>query len=161
MKFQYPAAHEPDALNDQLLALKIARHHACLVCDTCTGLHPAASWDIVLDDVSAEPSLVELDQYGSDDDEGQTPYLKQCACGHDLYDHGANQPQLGRDEFLRRGRVAIRLDELLQDVNRLLDFSYVDQDIVSLRNQMIIPHSLMGLANIHSSPALPRPRPRL
>ncbi|KAJ7703031.1 hypothetical protein B0H17DRAFT_1157163 [Mycena rosella] len=72
-----------------------------------------------------------------------------------MYDHGANQPQLGRDEFLRRGRVAIRLDELLQDVNKLLDFSYVDQDILSLRNQMRLPLSLMGLANINSSPGTP------
>ncbi|KAJ7496124.1 hypothetical protein B0H11DRAFT_1716448 [Mycena galericulata] len=69
-----------------------------------------------------------------------------------MYDHGANQPLLGRDEFLRRGRVAIRLDELLQDVDKLLDFSYVDEDILSLRNQMKLPISLMGLANINSSP---------
>ncbi|KAJ7188073.1 hypothetical protein C8R46DRAFT_1053576 [Mycena filopes] len=152
MKHLYPASHEQDALSDQLLALKIARHSACTSCDACSGLHPDPSWELVLDDLSAEPSLVELDQYGSDDEDGQPNYLKSCACGHDMYDHGANQPQLGRDEFLRRGRVAIRLDELLQDVNKLLDFSYLDEDILSLRNQMRLPISLMGLANINSSP---------
>jgi histone acetyltransferase len=114
MKYLYPASHEQDGLTDQLLALKIARHSSCTSCELCTGLHPDPSWEVVLDDLSAEPSLVELDQYGSDDEDGQPSYLKSCACGHDMYDHGANQPQLGRDEFLRRGRAAIRLDELLQ-----------------------------------------------
>jgi histone acetyltransferase len=114
MKYLYPASHEQDGRTDQLLALKIARHSSCTSCESCTGLHPDPSWEIVLDDLSAEPSLVELDQYGSDDEDGQPSYLKSCACGHDMYDHGANQPQLGRDEFLRRGRAAIRLDELLQ-----------------------------------------------
>jgi histone acetyltransferase len=114
MKYTYPASHEQDSLTDQLLALKIARHSSCTTCDSCPGLHPDPSWEVVLDDLSAEPSLVELDQYGSDDEDGQPNYLKGCACGHDMYDHGANQPQLGRDEFLRRGRVAIRLDEILQ-----------------------------------------------
>ncbi|KAF7376287.1 Histone GCN5 superfamily [Mycena sanguinolenta] len=152
MKYTYPASHEQDALSDQLLALKIARHSPCTSCDSCPGLRPDPAWEIVLDDVSAEPSLVELDQYGSDDEDGQMGYLKACACGHDMYDHGANQPLLGRDEFLRRGRVAIRLDELLQDINKLLDFSYVDGDILSLRKQMKLPQSLLGLANINSSP---------
>ncbi|KAJ6500056.1 hypothetical protein C8R47DRAFT_971212 [Mycena vitilis] len=76
-----------------------------------------------------------------------------------MYDHGANQPQLGRDEFLRRGRVAIRLDELLQDMDKLLDFGYVDEDILSLRQQMKLPLSLMGLANINSSPEHPSSSP--
>ncbi|KAJ7076334.1 hypothetical protein B0H15DRAFT_864193 [Mycena belliarum] len=152
MKLTYPASHEPDALSDQLLALKIARHSACTSCDTCVNLRPDPSWEIVLDDLSAEPSLVELDQYGSDDEDGHPTYLKSCLCGHDMYDHGANQPQLGRDEFLRKGRVAIRLDELLQDINKLLDFDYVDEDILSLRKQLKIPHSSLNLVNINSSP---------
>ncbi|KAK7005657.1 histone GCN5 superfamily [Favolaschia claudopus] len=159
MKFAYPASHEQDTLNDQLLALKIARHSPCTTCDSCSHLHPDPSWEVVLDDLSAEPSLVELDQYGSDDEDGHPNYLKVCVCGHDMYDHGANQPQLGRDEFLRRGRVAIRLDELLQDMNKLLDFGYVDEDILSLRNQLKLPLSLMSVANISSSPEQPLSSP--
>jgi histone acetyltransferase len=119
MKLAYPASHDQDTLTDSLLALKIARHSSCDSCTTCSGLHPDPAWEIVLDDLSAEPSLVELDQYGSDDEDGQPSYLENCACGHDMYAHGANQPQLGRDEFLRRGRAAIRLDELLQVRNGL------------------------------------------
>lgn len=44
--------------------------------------------------------------------------------------------------------------QTLQDTNKLLDFSYVDEDILSLRKQMKLPLSLMGLANIHSSPGI-------
>ncbi|KAJ7072172.1 hypothetical protein C8F01DRAFT_1205804 [Mycena amicta] len=63
-----------------------------------------------------------------------------------MYDHGANQPQLGRDEFMRKARVAVRLDELLSDESKLLDFFYVDGDIISLRKQMQPYH-----ADRHSS----------
>ncbi|CAK5281778.1 unnamed protein product [Mycena citricolor] len=161
MKYSYPASHDKDELNDQLLALKISRHSPCTLCNSCPGLHPDPTYHIVLDDSSVEPSLVDLDQYGSDDEDGDghPPYLTSCACGHDMYDHGANQPQLGRDEFLRRGRVAIRLDELLQDVHKLLDFEYVDSDILSLRNQMKLPISGMSLAHSNGSPEIRSPSP--
>ncbi|RDX55063.1 Bromodomain-domain-containing protein [Lentinus brumalis] len=43
---------------------------------------------------------------------------------------------IGHDEWVRRGRVAVRLDELLEDSGRLLDFEYSDEDIDSLRKQM-------------------------
>ncbi|OSD06821.1 Bromodomain-domain-containing protein [Trametes coccinea BRFM310] len=46
---------------------------------------------------------------------------------------------IGHDEFARRGRVAVRLDELLEDSGRLLDFDYSDEDIDSLRKQMRLP----------------------
>src|SRR6201996_4243433 len=95
--FMYPASHKQNELSDQLLALKIARHSACTSCETCSGVHPDASWEIILDNSSAE---IELDQYDSDDEDGHPSYLKFCACGHDMYDHGANQPLLGCDEFV-------------------------------------------------------------
>ncbi|KAJ6625467.1 hypothetical protein B0H10DRAFT_2161738 [Mycena sp. CBHHK59/15] len=130
MKFAYPASNEPQALTDDLLALKIARH------SPCSSYH---TWEVVLDDRSAEQSLVELDQYGSDDEDGQPNYLRSCACSHGVYAHGAYQAELGREEFLRRGRAAVRLDQLLQDTTNLLDFSYTDDDIESLRKQMKLP----------------------
>jgi len=40
------------------------------------------------------------------------------------------------EEATRRAKVAVRLDELLEDKGRLLDFDYVDTDIESLRKQM-------------------------
>ncbi|KAF8941141.1 histone acetyltransferase [Dissophora ornata] len=57
-----------------------------------------------------------------------------CACGHKLSFHGG--PWTG-EEFERRLRAAIRRDELLQDKGKLLDFEYDDEDIASLRKQII------------------------
>ena len=54
---------------------------------------------------------------GSDsDDDGElaSDYLDRCACGHGVMEHGANISSIGHEEFVRRGRVAVRLDELLE-----------------------------------------------
>ncbi|KAF7315512.1 Histone GCN5 superfamily [Mycena indigotica] len=157
MKYLYPASHDLDSLSDQQLSLKIARHCTCSSCG-CFGLHPDSGWNVVLDsddlDNNSDQSLPDLDQYASDDEDGPPSYLEMCACGHDMYDHGADQPQLGRDEFVRKARVAIRADEILQDVNKLLDFTYVDGDVLSLRKQMV-PFSAGSERN--SSPQLSSP----
>ncbi|KAF9175370.1 histone acetyltransferase [Mortierella sp. AD010] len=60
--------------------------------------------------------------------------LDFCACGHKLSFHGG--PWIG-EEFERRLRAAVRRDELLQDKGKLLDFEYDDEDIASLRKQII------------------------
>ncbi|KAG0046748.1 histone acetyltransferase [Gryganskiella cystojenkinii] len=57
-----------------------------------------------------------------------------CACGHKLSLHGG--PWTG-EEYERRLRAAFRRDELLQDKGKLLDFEYTDEDIESLRKQII------------------------
>ncbi|GJJ74133.1 histone acetyltransferase [Entomortierella parvispora] len=57
-----------------------------------------------------------------------------CACGHKLSLHGG--PWSG-EEFERRLRAAFRRDELLQDKGKLLDFEYEDEDVESLRKQII------------------------
>ncbi|KAF9206905.1 histone acetyltransferase [Haplosporangium sp. Z 27] len=62
-----------------------------------------------------------------------------CACGHKLSFHGG--PWIG-EEFERRLRAAVRRDELLQDKGKLLDFEYDDEDIASLRKQ-IVPRSTL------------------
>lgn len=114
MKAAYPAANQQNRLNDSQLALKIARHSPCSTCNTCAGLHPVPSVDVVLDELPTESSLGDLGQYGSDDEDTAVPYLQACACGHDVYQHGADESDIGPSEFARRSRVAIRLDELLQ-----------------------------------------------
>ncbi|KAF9469944.1 hypothetical protein BDZ94DRAFT_1137357, partial [Collybia nuda] len=136
MKAAYPAANQQNRLNDSQLALKIARHSPCSTCNTCTGLCPAPNVDVVLDEIQTESSLGDLGQYGSDDEDTAIPYLQICSCGHDALQHGADESDIGPSEFARRSRVAIRLDELLQDVGKLLDFGYIDEDITSLRRQM-------------------------
>ncbi|KAK1233163.1 histone acetyltransferase [Marasmius sp. AFHP31] len=84
-----------------------------------------------------------LDQYGSDDDEA-TDYLDTCECGHGTVEHGANIHSIGQEEFRRRSQVAVRLDENLEDVNKLLDFEYSDHDVASLRQRMTLSFSPMG-----------------
>ncbi|RXW25074.1 hypothetical protein EST38_g818 [Candolleomyces aberdarensis] len=62
-----------------------------------------------------------------------------CGCRHDVSAHNANETALGRGEWTRRSNVGIRIDEILQDSGRLFDFSYTDEDVKSLRKQMIPP----------------------
>ncbi|KAL1920273.1 uncharacterized protein VTP21DRAFT_1419 [Calcarisporiella thermophila] len=75
-----------------------------------------------------------------------------CACGHKLSSHGG---QCSSEEFERRLRVAIRIDELLEEMEKLLDFDYEDEDIRSLRKQMILQD---GTPSPHKSPSLKRSR---
>lgn len=98
------------------LALKIARHHPCSLCPSCVGLHPPDDFKVVLDDESQNGcSLGILGEYGSDDDDDETPiYLDICSCGHSAKEHGADPTLTGAQEFARLGRVASRMDEFLQ-----------------------------------------------
>ena len=112
MKLTYPPVSE--TLSDAALAFKIARHTPCTACDTCLGLRPPPSIQVVLsNDDSRKSSLGVLDQYGSDEDD-EPAYLCTCVCGHEVADHGADEGVIGRDEFSRRARLAVRLDETLQ-----------------------------------------------
>ncbi|KAJ3733504.1 histone acetyltransferase NGF-1 [Lentinula guzmanii] len=141
MKFAYPASSSIDALTPQQTALKIARHCPCTACGTCKGLHPSIGVHVVLDDGFRESILGDLGQYGSDDDEDQPsipPYLDICACGHGVAEHGANESQIGTEEYRRRASYAIRIDENMQDEGKLLDFAYSDPDIESLRARMTL-----------------------
>ncbi|KAF9288782.1 histone acetyltransferase [Mortierella alpina] len=65
---------------------------------------------------------------------GMPGRVDTCACGHKLSCHGG--PWAG-EEFERRLRAAFRRDELLQDKGKLLDFDYDDEDIASLRKQIV------------------------
>ena len=114
MKVAYPHSHSFDRLDTLLLSIKIARHSPCSQCHTCSGIHPPPRVDVVLDNHN-DSSLGDLGQYGSDDDDEEvSSYLELCACGHDVKTHNADEEVLGPSEFARRGRVAVRLDELLQ-----------------------------------------------
>ncbi|CCM01133.1 uncharacterized protein FIBRA_03181 [Fibroporia radiculosa] len=132
MKVLYPASHEIPKLSDDLLAIKIARHSTCLACSSCPGLRPPPGASVALD-LDALPET----------DGGAAQFLDSCACGHGPADHGAEKDSLGKAEFIRRGRVAVRLDELLQvrDEGKLLDFEYTNDDINGLRQQMQLPPS--------------------
>lgn len=114
MKVAYPYSHLFEKLDPSLLSIKIARHSPCTQCRNCPGIHPPPRVDVVLDGHS-DSSLGDLGRYGSDDDEEEiSSYLAMCACGHGVKAHNADEDVLGPSEFARRGRVAVRLDELLQ-----------------------------------------------
>ncbi|KAF8840528.1 hypothetical protein BDN67DRAFT_903387 [Paxillus ammoniavirescens] len=156
MKLSYPSTSDTP-FTDAALALKIARHTPCLACDICPGLRPPPGSEVVLgSDDGHQSSLGELNQYGSDE-EDEPVYLENCVCGHDVEDHGANEAVIGREEFCRRGRVAIRLDKMLQATDRLLDFDYSDDEIHSLRQQMKSPVSLITM----HSPSIGKTRCRI
>ena len=106
MKALYPASNEIPSLPDHHLAIKIARHSRCSTCSTCPGLYPPPGWRVFLDTSDGDDS----------DDDGEPPqgYLNECRCGHDVSAHGADVSSTGHEEFARRGRVAVRLDELLE-----------------------------------------------
>lgn len=114
MKLSYPASRSSSTLNDTTLSLKIARHSPCSICEDCAGLKPPPGVQVTLDDAPPESSLGDLGQYGSDEEDSATEYLEICNCGHSKQAHGADELEIGREEFARRGRVAVRLDELLQ-----------------------------------------------
>lgn len=111
MRFTYPLFRPEDHPSDEQTALRIARHSPCTVCVDCSGLRPSPD-DELVDDLPVT-SIGGLGQYGSDD-EDDDPYLDTCSCGHGVTTHGADLLLLGREEFARLGRVASRLDELLQ-----------------------------------------------
>ncbi|GJJ06478.1 hypothetical protein Clacol_000670 [Clathrus columnatus] len=126
----------------EALALKIARHSHCSICEDCISLIPDESVTVVLD--------ITWDNKTSE----YPGYVTTCRCGHSVSDHAVSDG-IAPEEYARRGRVAIRLDELLDDENKLLDFEYEDDDIVSLRKQMVLPgDTLSPLSDVIPSPGL-------
>ena len=117
MKALYPSEHKIPLLSRPALALKISRHSNCNACSSCSGLRPAANVELFLDD--AQPP-----------NHPPLRYLDTCACGHGVYSHGADESLLGKQEYLRRGRVAVRLDEILQ-VSALIDIRLQILDTLS------------------------------
>jgi histone acetyltransferase len=129
MRALYPASHNINELDDNKLSIKIARHAPCGSCTSCTGLHPPLGYNVVLDsDVNDEVDRM-LSHYGVDsDDEGDTQYMDICGCGHGIIHHGADKKVLGEEEFKRRGRAAVRLDELLQVRGTMFLLVWTDVD---------------------------------
>lgn len=113
MSYQYPASHDTSLLSEHALALKIARHSQCSICDDCSGFHPPRDVTVIADDEDGQSALDRLIGIASDEDGSSHNYLQVCECGHDCKAHGADVEVLGKEEYRRRGRVAIRLDELL------------------------------------------------
>lgn len=140
MKVLYPASHDIPCLPDSHLSLKISRHSRCSACSTCLGLHPPPGWRVFSDASDGSDS----------DDDGEPPskYLDRCRCGHGVLHHGADMTSIGPEEFARRGRVAVRLDELLEVSIRI-------RFLLSTRCNGLFPSAGMSVA--HMSVPCPEP----
>lgn len=109
----YPSSPDITSLNREALALKVARHSHCSECEDCRGLTPNPLFNVVLDS--------EWNPVSS----GHVGYIKACRCGHDVGDH-ASFEDVSAEEVNRRGRVAIRLDELLEvSIDIIVTFSSI------------------------------------
>lgn len=98
--FLYPKSHDLHSLTEESLALKIARHSHCSRCDDCFGLVPDETVTVILD-TALDDNTLEIPSY-----------ITGCRCGHSVRDHAVLE-HISSEEYARRGRVAIRLDELL------------------------------------------------
>lgn len=112
LTFLYPSAvEEANSISYNARCAKIARHSPCSAsgCD-CPGLHPPPGWQAMADD--SEDVGIVLDVVESSEELTEEGHLKICSCGHALEDHGCDDSD--RDEFNRRARAAVRIDELLE-----------------------------------------------
>lgn len=114
MRVLYPTSNTLDALSDDLIALKIARHTPCSQCTHCPGLHPGSNIQLARDDHPPENSLTDLVQYGSDEEDDGVTYLSRCGCGHGPQQHGADEAELDKEEYTRRASLALRIDQHLE-----------------------------------------------
>ena len=78
------------------------------------GLRPPREVEVLRDDRQCRSLLGDLAQYGSDDDDGAASYIHSCSCGHSAKEHGANDALLQPEEYARRARVAMSIDEHLE-----------------------------------------------
>jgi histone acetyltransferase len=138
----YPSgATEISQLNVDQQRLLLARHSPCqgssdntngntkdddgfhtpeLEC-SCSGYKPPNSVKVKLVSIKSHVNDDNI-QWGWD----------VCKCGHPLNSHGLTAEH-NAEEFTRRAKVALRMDELLGDRRKLLDFEYEDDDMRSLR----------------------------
>ena len=140
--FIYPAVTDDiDTLSSSARSIKVARHTPCAAC-SCRGLHPPQGTPIVLDDSEDyQDALDQTEQAEIPTDDG---YWMICACGHGWDEHGAGT-DVSTVEMIRRTKVAMRIDELLGDIDKLTDLDYTDADIESLRKSAPDANLLVNL----------------
>jgi histone acetyltransferase len=135
MDFLYPAGYDPLTLSKTAKALKIARNSRCLACSSCPGLRPPSGVDVTLDSSEPDPSLSDLFQSDEDKD---VQLLSMCVCGHGVASHDADVERLGADEFARRARVAVRMDELRAVRRPSIRFVMVTQHVFHFISSYLI-----------------------
>ncbi|CDR99279.1 probable histone acetylase [Sporisorium scitamineum] len=143
MPLLYPSgARTLNRLSSFQRLLKIARHtsasSASNTADSdapfCLGFKPSEYEEIVEDPVS-RGSRHDSRQVDDAKLKADWDAVKCDTCGRSVEEHAA-LTDADDEESTRRAKVAVRLDELLEDKGKLLDFDYADADIESLRKQM-------------------------
>jgi hypothetical protein len=153
LTFLYPGAVEDASLISYgAQCAKVARHSRCSSC-RCRGLHPRPEWAAVADNSDEDEVTEVLDAVGTDDALTDDGFLAYCACGHPFEEHGCEDTS----DLVNRAAVAARIDAYLvvskfcglpghlnnlwfeyqlhlrKSLNKLLDFDYVDEEVLSLR----------------------------
>ncbi|SNX84739.1 Histone acetyltransferase [Melanopsichium pennsylvanicum] len=122
--------------------IKVARHTPSIATSsgpnsssqTCLGFKPSEYEEVIEDPVSRGSRN---DTRHVDDSKLSAEWRSVACdiCSRTVEEHAALS-DADDEEATRRAKVAVRLDELLEDKGKLLDFDYVDGDIESLRKQM-------------------------
>ncbi|KAG4305193.1 hypothetical protein PORY_001363 [Pneumocystis oryctolagi] len=76
---------------------------------------------------------------------------KECIkCNHTIYEHVGKigSTDNAKYEFSRKVKVASRCDELLNENGMLFDFDYINEDVESLKKQMILPDDSSDFKNL-------------
>lgn len=144
---KYPSgAKTHEQLSDFQRVLKVARHSSSPAQTTCPGYKPPRSVTVILDPVAEEG---EDPQEHVNDAELRLHWCRHsCArCGLDPIAHAALD-QFDDTERIRKIKVAVRIDELLEDQDKLLSFDYKDEDVISLRKQIQIPEADQFLGDL-------------
>lgn len=92
----------------------------------CNGLRPPNSVKVKLQTPKS-----------SNNPEGGLWGWDLCKCGHPLASHGLSDDD-DQKEFVRRAKVALRIDEYLNDRHKLLDFDEEDEDTRSLKRYVVL-----------------------
>ncbi|SPO26237.1 Histone acetyltransferase [Ustilago trichophora] len=121
--------------------IKVARHTPSTSANgadsdsqSCLGFKPS-EYEEVIEDPISRGSRHDSRHLDEDKLKAEWNAVTCDTCGRNVEEHAALS-DADDEEATRRAKVAVRLDELLEDKGKLLDFDYVDGDIESLRKQM-------------------------
>jgi hypothetical protein len=90
------------------------------------GFHPPDGIRVILDDDDEfSEALEEVEVSGTPNEKG---FWTKCNCQHNWIEHGSEE-----GDIRRRLSVAMRLDRMLMEQDKLADFAYTDGDMELLR----------------------------
>lgn len=141
----YPKAARLEEVDEANAYLKVARHSPCAqgkALDVKSGCpHDGAHRAHDGDGGCSCRGFIASVQMATGTAAGLTrrdlQQLGDCArCGHSAVSHGRLDVEV-RDEYVRRVKVAVRIDELLDDDGKLFDWSAETDDTRALKKQLV------------------------